>query len=588
MNGIVSSAARRRNMLNVVLLVVLGGSVVKGFADLVQVLSLEAKGAVSGDALIYLTVGRGILNGLVPYVDLFESKPPGMFLLMAASLALSGTQMPATVLQVGVFGLLPVVLAGFGYCQGSRQTSRAARWRVAGLAFVIGVMLTLFLESVGAGSLQTESFGGFFGALYVVVLLWNRERISRAQIAVCAVLLMFSIGLKEPFLLTNLAAALIATSGRKQFLRGFVLPLGIGALLGLTILLVLGQLDAYWNVYLPAMLEHRIFMNAEDPLWLRGFRVRRTLAGLTTYSAVPLLGYVLACLWATVPMLKAGILRKGERFLTVLSMAVWAGVLHFGYVVLKVLYILWRLGVDRVENAWFLVGLVAGLATACGGAGVLSYALWRKNRPAAWYVATAVAALWLLTLAGASGSFFPIHSGFALPAYVAASLVFVRGIARGQRHSILLPIVVVLVGAGIATFKIPGEQLELAERDLQNTFAANREQAKQLDDLMNSCDINRFGYVAGFPRVAAYAKHSPVGPVFSLFFHEYLGEDHPLFEQTRKNLRQAQLVVVASEKMGAEHAASDVVAEQFDESVPECARAYVPIRGLKLLFRKAG
>lgn len=31
------------------------------------------------DGAIYYAMGRGIVNGLTPYIDLFETKPPGIF-----------------------------------------------------------------------------------------------------------------------------------------------------------------------------------------------------------------------------------------------------------------------------------------------------------------------------------------------------------------------------------------------------------------------------------------------------------------------------------------------------------------------------
>src|SRR2546422_741744 len=54
--------------------------------ELIRRVQLELLGAVQPDAYLYFTVGRGILNGLLPYKDLFETKPPGMFLLSALSL----------------------------------------------------------------------------------------------------------------------------------------------------------------------------------------------------------------------------------------------------------------------------------------------------------------------------------------------------------------------------------------------------------------------------------------------------------------------------------------------------------------------
>jgi hypothetical protein len=63
----------------------------KSTYHLIYILSAESQRSVS-DYLLYTVVGRGILNGLTPYIDLFESKPPGMFLLAAVSLLVSGIE----------------------------------------------------------------------------------------------------------------------------------------------------------------------------------------------------------------------------------------------------------------------------------------------------------------------------------------------------------------------------------------------------------------------------------------------------------------------------------------------------------------
>jgi hypothetical protein len=54
-----------------------------------DILSFELKHAYCWDNPLYWTVGRGILNGLTPYAQLYENKPPGIFLFAALSFALT-------------------------------------------------------------------------------------------------------------------------------------------------------------------------------------------------------------------------------------------------------------------------------------------------------------------------------------------------------------------------------------------------------------------------------------------------------------------------------------------------------------------
>ena len=45
-------------------------------------------GAHTSDTQLFWTIGRAILNGFTPYIHIYENKPPGIFLLSAASLRL--------------------------------------------------------------------------------------------------------------------------------------------------------------------------------------------------------------------------------------------------------------------------------------------------------------------------------------------------------------------------------------------------------------------------------------------------------------------------------------------------------------------
>ena len=54
-----------------------------------RIASYELHHAYNWDSPLYWTVGRGMLNGLKPYTDLFENKPLGMFLISAFSFRLT-------------------------------------------------------------------------------------------------------------------------------------------------------------------------------------------------------------------------------------------------------------------------------------------------------------------------------------------------------------------------------------------------------------------------------------------------------------------------------------------------------------------
>lgn len=265
----------------------LGAAVVGLGWELLLRISYELSGVLTDDALIYLAVGRGILNGLTPYRDLFETKPPGIFLLNAASLFLTGGTGPLKIVQslalLTVTGVVPV-----GTWLRVRKLPRSERTTALLLATIFGILLALFAATM-AGEGQVESFGVAFA---LVALLGMSTGMS--------IMTIFGIlgaaGMKEPFLLSILASALILQLHiGKHFLRPCVLAIAVG----LVALSLLGYLPPYLTIYLPHMLgTHAV---AHVPLWQRSFAIDRLLANITSFSlplaastVVLLLGTLLA------------------------------------------------------------------------------------------------------------------------------------------------------------------------------------------------------------------------------------------------------------------------------------------------------
>src|ERR1051325_2186251 len=244
--------------------------------ELGRVLTYHVRGAVENDTLIYFTVGRGMLNGLQPYRDLFESKPPGMFLLAALSLLLTQGPLLATVADVLALLLPPALLAVFSW-RGGSQLPLVRRSAFSVVAFIMGVLVMLYVEE-RAGPVQTEVFGAFFAILYVLNIAWT-GRPTRRSTFINGVLLLAAIGMKEPFLLTAFAGALLLSRDMKHFLQVFVFPLPIAAGLGVLGLLLIGVLPAYIDVYLPTMFARRITSNPVEPFLIRGFSAAKVQIG---------------------------------------------------------------------------------------------------------------------------------------------------------------------------------------------------------------------------------------------------------------------------------------------------------------------
>lgn len=266
----------------------------------------ELSGALADDALIYLAIGRGILNGLTPYRDLFETKPPGIFLLNAVSLALTGNVGLLKIFQSLTLLLIVGVIQVGAWLRGN-GLQRSERMLALLLGTVFGLLLSLYTATM-AGEGQVESFGAAFALLALLGLLHYSKRWW--GILGIAIAIVMGIGIKEPFLFSFLAGALVL----RIRARAIALPLIIALILGIVILAFLGYLTPYLTIYLPHMLStHAV---AHVPLLQRSFPLARLILNITSFSSF---------LAISVAILLVGTLAAGFHRTDSHASFVWAG-----------------------------------------------------------------------------------------------------------------------------------------------------------------------------------------------------------------------------------------------------------------------
>lgn len=254
-----------------------------------RVLYLLDYDAYHGDAAFYFTIGKSILNGLIPYRDIFDPKPPGVFILSALSFWLLNSHMLGNFLSIPMLLSVPVILVRFLWRR-SVDLPALDRAIVVGVSIVAGSVLALW-SSIQAGVWQPESFGNFFGFLFILLFVGHRHRMTLWSTLAAALCVLLAMGSKEPFFLTLFAASIVIDQHPKSLLRGYCIPLCIAALLGVIALLLLGWFDAYVRLYLPTIVGIRI--QYEVPVWLRGLYFWKTYNALS-YSSILLFPSIIA------------------------------------------------------------------------------------------------------------------------------------------------------------------------------------------------------------------------------------------------------------------------------------------------------
>ncbi len=211
-------------------------------------------GVHSMNAPYFWVIGRAWMNGLEPYMDIFEPKPPAIFLLSAVSLLLFQSYAAGFALSIVILWAVPstLVLSAKEY---------GKMWMLLG--WLYGSMIVLYMAKA-AGAWETEYFGAFFGILYVLAAK------KFPHFLLLTLLLFFSIGFKEPFFLVLLSSAILLFPEPKIFRDRFLFPFITAAAIGTLLLVLLHIFDGYTGLYLTSIFEHRVFQNS--PVWLRGFQ----------------------------------------------------------------------------------------------------------------------------------------------------------------------------------------------------------------------------------------------------------------------------------------------------------------------------
>lgn len=459
------------------LLWITGISIAVAAAWLLYQLSFSLQGDLQADYAIYWAVGRGILNGLRPYIDLFETKPPGIFLLSAFSLRYSGG--PLLFHIAGVLALvgIPACLAVGAWRQGF-QCERRVRVLVALITGLFGLIVAVYVHR--QAWVQPETFGAFFGCLYVCTLVdpflgWSRKKLTLASLWVLG-----GVFFKEPFATSYLAAALILIPLLRRPVLFTPVPFVLALLEEAAILLGLGLLPVYATVYLPFMFQHRIqTTSAITQQVLRSWEVLRDFG-----SILPTLPFLI--------------------------------------VLLLIAPILLQLPPRSVVRGNPFQATRTFLTTLCclGAASVL------------------------LSLSVAAGGMGGGHQVFAIPGVVALYFLTLGLFFRSRESRFGRAVVATIAVALLAIpFTIPRWEAPatLAAAEKSGGFS-ERIIAEKLDEVMDRCKINRYLYLGqGSSYVYGFTRHSPLGPLF--FFHAFLLDDTELVNGAADNLEETQLVL---------------------------------------------
>lgn len=504
----------------------------------VTVISTETRKIYNWDSCIYFAVGRSMLNGLKPYKDMFETKPPGIFFLTAASLAYDND---TTILNIAcaislvLIAAVPVIAAALMLY---RKKLHPAMKVCALLSAASMFMLIMFYTEEFSGAAQVESFGALFTVLYIAVIIFtdmDKMRWYSPKCFVSAFFLMAAAMFKEPFLFVAIAAAFLFINTRKEFLYRLLLPMLYGGTMGVILMLCTGTLMPYLKYYLPYMVSGHISVYGSP--FVRGLNVfelyydlRMFEIGLAIAVQLPLLAAALLML------LKA---RQGTA-----------------KDILPVIY-----SAFKIPFAVYLVSFTVGLG----------------------------------------GQYFGHHYVFAVPFYIAIILYIVSKLDYADSTKIqkLLCITILISGcvAGVedAVKFEPDNYLRnslfIGEEYMKRVNDRLHRDAAYIDGVLNTVGEERYQFL-GYNLYVCYGltEHSPLGPVFFQDPNVLKDEDSWFAKSLKEQLGEANIVLCSPNDFDCgvlQEYTLKLLESEFTEELPDGVQQPPENFEYKLLFRKS-
>lgn len=567
--------------------IAMGVALVLEVAQVLQLAAMLAPLPLLSDTRLFFSMARGWLNGLVFYADLFETKPPLVFLLAALSLKLGEGNLIYNVVGIALLGLLSPVLGCFSYFAARDHPDR---WMRAGLSVLLGLAAAGYTLR-WTSDFQAEGFGLLFAVLPSLMI----GRGLRWDVA-AGVSLGLAVMVKEPFGVAGTISMLVFCHDRRV-----VRVLAVAAATCLSVLVFARAIVPYFTIYLPEMFTGRSIAStvythygldrrfmAPHPLWLRSFNAYRIFTGFGTPVANVGLGlffFTACCVFVNSTRLRLILYASALLGVSLLASHTFdvteqlVALIHLqGQSVPWGDPIMVRLLAQMVIPPLIVVGMAWRLRPQ-----------WSFHKRFLCVLAALFITSALVDYGG--GNYDHRYLVFALPFLLAVSVACIIRVKTPYLLAVGGFLVLNSFIPGRYTFDMPAKSKRPA---IQESLRA-RTMAEKLDALLADCQFERYFAALDTLSLQAYTKHSPydlnheidraLGGIAvtastqaaNAYFANKVGND---LERTP--------VVVLPSHADVESLPSTVrsTVQKMTTSPPPCARPYLPITGLTIFFRK--
>lgn len=547
------------------------------------------------DGLLFAGMGRGLLNGLILYEDLFDLHQPGIILLSALSLHFFHTMGLVHAAEAAILVAIPCVVAfGASFILKGNE-SRPLRWIGIAAAWIFGASLALYATQLSdyVGGLRPEIFGAFFGILYVVLLVEDDGRESILLTVVRGVLLFLAICFVLPLLFSTLAGALLLSRTFRSFVKRFIVPLCFVPFFSIALLWGMGSIRSYFFHTIPFVL---LYQKSSMPLVLRALSVDQLWGSLHAFS--PFLGAVVVLLLVGTLLLPIRLARaEVSRYFLVLASTVVLVI--FLYRFFREFPFILSLAFHSCFSGsqCFLFPFGALYFSVI----VFLFFIWSVSLVRFWVKTKrsqrtlilkshgrALAGLYLGGLTVSISIVFGArHLPMVLPVYVAFFLLFLQYASLRWQSTFTRSFFSVMVFLVVCSTLIHRNIVDVgAVRSMEKDVAPMVEAAALVDETLRRCNLDRYLPLVptGTLDIVGYTEHSPSGLVLYEGLRSHIMNIPSLHEKMVRELQESHLIVLPAGIVRWQ-AHLPFSSDEFTEEPWPCAQHLVPSAEIRMLFR---
>ena len=474
------------------------------------VITYELSHAYTADAPLYWAVGRGMLNGLKPYSEMYENKPIGVFFLSALSFYFTDSTILCnwiSILAVIIIAFVPSLNIYnhlkkdiFKYNTDNKPLciyGFFCFWTI----LLCSAMLAIYAEE-RSGGFQVEALGTACSLLYInsirKIISVQSKKMLTARTLITALYISLTVMLKEPFLVAATISAFLFIDKFSDFIRGILIPDIIGAVFTLACLGAAGALKPYFTIYIKHMFNTRLSDNSS--IINKTGNLQLLESDIMSFNKVLLLMILIAIILTLIAAYK-----KSTNYILLHSTKVIAAIY---------------------------------LASFCVGLG---------------------------------GQYYNHHYIFAVPVYASFFMYGGEFLNRIKiKNKYISGSIITLCIAAMANVFFSSETAYSG--NYAEKYDSIKKNADYVDELLDFYEADRYQFLGfnGENEFFGLTKHSPQGPAFAQDPDNFQTEDTWFFQQLMKQIDKSDIIIFESySSVAIENRLTEILNTEFDMTPPK-------------------